>query len=50
MATLGCRLLPARDIARELTNANHTELAKTYDLEERLFVLTLLFLIRAFRG
>ena len=41
MATVGRRLLPKRDIAQELVGARHPNLAETFHLEERLFVLTL---------
>ena len=41
MVAVGRRLLPNRDIAQELASAKHPGLAETYDLEERLFVLTL---------
>jgi hypothetical protein len=41
MALVGRHLLPSRDIAKEFSAPNQTDLSKFYNLSERLFVVRL---------
>ena len=41
MALVGRHLLPVRDLTREITGADETDLRQLYDLQERLFIIRL---------